>query len=363
MYHANIELIRLQQLEHQKRYKMMYDEIRRVTGRGRKSSDTGCLQNARGEILMDTEDILKRWKEYIEELFADTRGLLQPFYSTGDEGTHRNFTEDEVRDAIQKSARGKAPGPDDLQVEMIQASGDGGVTAVTKLINAIYQEGKVPEGMCKSVFIALPKKAGTTRCDEHRIISLMSQLTKILVRLLITRIKGRTMHDVAEQQYGFIPDRGTRNAIFILRRIAERAIEKQKDVYVCFIDYSKAFDKVKHDTLFRTLDALDVDEADKRVLADLDWRQSVAVKHNEIGEWQEMKRGVRQGCVGSPHLFNLYTEPIMRQLDDEDGFPIGGRHLNNLRYADDTVILADSQRTAGANEHSHTRKRGNGSYH
>ena len=189
----NGECERIQQLEHQKRYKMMYDEIRRVTGRGRKSSDTGCLQNARGEILMDTEDILKRWKEYIEELFADTRGL-QPFYSTGDERTHRNFTEDEVRDAIQKSARGKAPGPDDLQVEMIQASGNGGVTAVTKLINAIYQEGKVPEGMCKSVFIALPKKAGTTRCDEHRIISLMSHLTKILVRLLITRIKGRTMH-------------------------------------------------------------------------------------------------------------------------------------------------------------------------
>ena len=129
-----------------------------------------------------------------------------------------------------------------------------------------------------------------------------------------------------------------------LRRIAERAIEKQKDVYVCFIDYSKAFDKV-NDTLFRTLDALDVDEADKRVLADLYWRQSVAVKHNnEISEWQEIKRGVRQGCVGSPHLFNLYTEPIMRQLDDQDGFPLGGRHLNNLRYADNTVILAGSQR-------------------
>ena len=64
---------------------------------------------------------------------------------------------------------------------------------------------------------------------------------------------------------------------------------------------------------------------------------------DDISEWLDIKQGVRQGCVASPHLFALYTEMIMRELDDMDGFRIGGTVVNNLRYADDTVIIAESE--------------------
>ena len=77
----------------------------------------------------------------------------------------------------------------------------------------------------------------------------MNHLTKLIIRVLLKRIRGRTADEVAEEQYGFMPDKGTRNAIFLLRILAERSIQMQKNVYICFLDYVKAFDKVQHKTL------------------------------------------------------------------------------------------------------------------
>ena len=141
----------------------------------------------------------------------------------------------------------------------------------------------------------------------------------------MNRIRGRTLSEISEVQHGFMPDRGTRNAIFVLRRLVERMIEKQKDVYVCFIDYSKVFDTVKHETLIELLQYPDIDPQDVKLLANLYWNQQAAVRHNgEISESISIKQGVRQGCVSSPHLFVLYTEMIRRSIDDMEGIKMGG---------------------------------------
>ena len=84
--------------------------------------------------------------------------------------------------------------------------------------------------MCKSVFITLPKKPGATKCELYRTISLMSQLTKVILRVLLNRLRARIASEFAEEQYGFTPDKGTRNAIFVLRMRGERAVE-QKDLW------------------------------------------------------------------------------------------------------------------------------------
>ena len=80
------------------------------------------------------------------------------------------------------------------------------------------------------------------------------------------------------------------------------------------------------------------------MLTNLYWKQiSVVRSGDDISEWLDIKQCVRQGCVASPHLFALYTDMIMRELDDMDGFRIGGTGVNNLRYADNTVIIAESE--------------------
>ena len=102
-----------------------------------------------------------------------------------------------------------------------------------------------------------------------------------------------------------------------LSMLAERCIEMQKDLYLCFIDYSKAFDKVRHEKLFNILEHLDIDEKDLRVIRNLYWDQSAAVRiGGELSEYTLIKRGVRQGCVMSPDLFNIYSEMILRNLEN-----------------------------------------------
>ena len=196
----------------------------------------------------------------------------------------------------------------------------------------------------KSVFVALPKVEGTLECSKHRTISIISQITKMMLRVILKRIRSKIRPEIAEEQFGFGLGKGTRNAIFCLRTLSERCIEMQKSLYICFIDYEKAFDKVKHEQLLETLRDLHLDGKDLRLIENLYWNQIAAVRvGNELSEWQEIQRGVRQGCVLSPDLFNIYSEMIMRELEDLEGVRVGGRNITNIRYADDTALLADSE--------------------
>ena len=104
------------------------------------------------------------------------------------------------------------------------------------------------------MYIAVPhQKIGTVECDQHRTISLMNHLIKIMLRVLMTRMRNKILPEISETQFGFMADEGTRHAIFSPRTLKERAIEVQKDLYLSFTDYSKAFNKVKHNDLFDML--------------------------------------------------------------------------------------------------------------
>ena len=124
--------------------------------------------------------------------------------------------------------------------------------------------------------------------------------------------------------------------------LAQKFIEVDQDIYTCFIDYSKAFDKVHHSQLIECLEKIGVDGRDIRIIANLYWHQKAAIRiNNELSPFTSIQRGVRQGCVLSPYLFNIYTEFIFRQSNDLPGITIHGLNINNLRYADDTALIAD----------------------
>ena len=130
----------------------------------------------------------------------------------------------------------------------------------------------------------------------------------------------------------------------MLCRLVERSIQKQKNVLTCFINYIKAFDTVKHASLFDLLSSHNIESDDIKLLANLYWNQQAAVRNNgEVSESINIKQGIRQDCVASPHLFALYTEMIMRNIEEKRGFRVGGIVINNLRYADDTVIMAETE--------------------
>ena len=129
--------------------------------------------------------------------------------------------------------------------------------------------------------------------------------------------------------------------------IIKKAREFQKSIYFCIINYAKAFDCVDHNKLWKILQEMGIPDHLTCFLRNLYAGQeaTVSIGHGTT-DWFQIGNGVRQGCILSPYLFNLYTEYIMRNagLDEaQAGIKISGRNINNLRYADNTTPMAESE--------------------
>jgi len=125
-----------------------------------------------------------------------------------------------------------------------------------------------------------------------------------------------------------------------------KAREHQQLLYMCFVDFKKAFDYISHDKLWVTVMDMGYPLHLIDLLAKLYKKQLAKVKvAGTLSEWFRVKKGVRQGCVLSPYLFNIKAEMVMRETLDEfqGGLQIGGRMIANLRYADDIILLATSE--------------------
>ena len=172
----------------------------------------------------------------------------------------------------------------------------------------------------------------------------MCHTLKLLLTIILRTTSDKINREVGDEQAGFRKNGGTREGIFNLKMIVEKYIETQKDIYACFIDYSKSFDTGNHEKLIECLKNTDIDQCDIALIANLYWEQDTKIRvGNDMSESRKIKRGVTQGCVLSPSLFNLYTEHIFRQIDELPVVKICGRNINNLRYADDTVLLAETE--------------------
>ena len=148
-------------------------------------------------------------------------------------------------------------------------------------------------------------------------------------------------------QTGFRKGRGTTDQIANICWLIEKAREFQKNIYFCFIDYAKVFDSVDHNKLWKILKEMGIPNHVTCLLRNLYAGQEATVKTGHgITDWFQIGKGVHQGCILSPCLFNLYTEYIMKNtgLDEaQAGIKISGRNINILRYANDTTLMAESE--------------------
>ena len=128
---------------------------------------------------------------------------------------------------------------------------------------------------------------------------------------------------------------------------SKKAREFQKNIYFCFIDYTKVFDCLDHNKLWKILQEMGIPDHLTCLLRNLYAGQEATVKLGmEQTDWFQIGNGVRQGCMLSPCLFNLYAEYIMRNTGLEEaqaGIKIARRNINNLRYADDTTLMEESE--------------------
>ena len=168
-----------------------------------------------------------------------------------------------------------------------------------------------------------------------------------MLKILQARLQQYGNCEVPDVQAGYRKGRGTRDQIANIRWIMEKAREFQKNIYFCFIDYTKAFDCVNHNKLWEILQEMGIPDHLTCLLRNLYAGQEATVRTGHgTTHWFQIGKGVCQGCILSPCLFNLYAEYIMRNAGLEEtqaGLTIAGRNINNLRYADDTTLMEESE--------------------
>ena len=168
-----------------------------------------------------------------------------------------------------------------------------------------------------------------------------------MLNILQARLQEYLNHELTDVQAGYRKGRRTRDQIANICWIIKKAREFQKNFYFCFIDYARAFDCVGQNKLWKILEKMGIPDHLTCLMRNRYAGQEAEIRTgHRTTDWFQIRKGVHQGCILSPCLFNFYAEDIMRNTGLEEaqaGIKIAGRNINNLRYADDSTLMAERE--------------------
>ena len=157
-----------------------------------------------------------------------------------------------------------------------------------------------------------PSNLDSSLCLNYRTIALISHTSKVMLKILQVRLHQYVNHELLDVQAGFRKGRGTRDQIANIRWIIKKARKFQKNIYFCFIDYAKAFDCVDHHKLWKILKEMGIADHLSCLLRNLyAGQEATVITGHGTTDWFQIGKGVCQGCILSPCLFNFYAEYIM----------------------------------------------------
>ena len=254
-------------------------------------------------------------------------------------------------EAVVKALKmGKSAGVDNIPAELVQAGGEAMIDILTAICNKIWKTGEWPTTWTQSLVITFPKKGNLQLCQNYRTISLISHPSKVMLKIILNRLQPHAEEIIAEEQAGFRAGRSTTEQIFNLMILCEKYLPHQQNFYYVFIDFKTAFDRVRQEALLATMRKCNINASIIRAIENLyDKAQSTVLFNGSTGEWFRTSVAVRQKCLLSPTLFNIFLERIMCEaLDDHEGsVSIGRRLITNFRFADDVVVDAEEEEEAG----------------
>ena len=159
----------------------------------------------------------------------------------------------EVVSAIQSLKIGKSPGIDNITGELLKSGGENMISVITNVCNKIWNSGDWPMVWTQYLIICIHKKGNIQKCENYRTISLISHMSKIILKVILRRLQPIAEELLSEEQAGFRAGRSTNEQIFNLRIIQEKYTDHQKPLYHIFIDFKKAFDRISHAALWDTM--------------------------------------------------------------------------------------------------------------
>ena len=236
----------------------------------------------------------------------------------------------------------KACGIDQISAEHLKYARDKICPLLAMCFTGLMVHGVLPESITSVQLVPVLKdKAGKLNSiDNYRPIALASILSKILERILLTCLEMFVL--TADNQFGFKKKHGTDLCIYALKEIIDRYSSHNSTVFLCFIDASRAFDRINHAKLFQKMLDRGTPKHIVRLLVFWYANQKMQVKWGNVTSSHfAVSNGVRQGGILSPILFNIYMDYLSKELNKcNTGCLIGNSVVNHLMYADDLVILS-----------------------
>lgn len=307
------------------------------------------LKNKDGRETRDRQQIIEITEKFYTDLYA-SHLKEDPEYKTST-GKIMNIGSEEMPDvnkeevimALSSMKNNKAPGEDDITVELLKEGGEEIITKMCELFNECLKEGKIPDTWNNAIVVLLYKKGDRADIENYRPISLLSQIYKLFSKIITNRLTHRLDDYQPVEQAAFRKNFSTCDHLLTLRLLIEKTIEYNLNVCLAFVDFYKAFDSIEHWIIINGLKNARIDHRYTQIIKYIYNNATSTVKLHQNTNEIKIGRGIRQGDTISPKLFNTALEEIFKRLQWQDkGILINGKRLNNLRFADDVVIIAEN---------------------
>ena len=255
--------------------------------------------------------------------------------------TDDTLSRDDFDQAVRSLNENRAAGHDNCAPEYLKRGGPLLMSWLFELMTRIWTfASNIPVIDRIGSIMPIPKKTSSTSVATTRPICLLTSIYKLYAILVFQKVCNRVKQYVTWTQAGFIRGRSCSNNLWIIRRIAERAIEFNVPVYCALIDYKGAFDALNRTTLGRVLTLFLPPSMVRRVLCLYFDAKAKVVVNNCVGPEFDLQRGVRQGCPASPSFFTVALAFISRSFRIAfEGIKLVSLHLSSLEYADDQILL------------------------
>ena len=329
----------LQEAADKRDYKTFYQGLKAVYGPSYKASS--AIKSKEGVLITEPAQVLDRWAEHFNGVLNQNSNfdmsVLQdiPMWDTN-ENLAALPTLEEVETCIKQLTSGKAPGEDGIPPDVYKHGGTAVAERLLKLFTQIWEEGEVPQEFRDATIIHIYKNKGErTCCDNHRGISLLCIAGKILARLLLNRLFGHVDNIglVPESQCGFRPNRGTNDMVFALRQIQEKCKLNNQDLYLLFIDLTKAFDTIDREGLWCILERVGCPALFVKLIRSFHDDMNATVREgSDRSPAFGVTSGTKQGCVLAPTLFSIFFSVMLHVAfkDTTDGVDIKSRFDRGL---------------------------------
>ena len=252
-----------------------------------------------------------------------------------------DILESEVKWALGSITTNKASGRDGIPVELFQILKDDAVKVLHSICQQICKTQQWPQNRKRSVFIPVLKKGNAKECSSYCTIALISHARKVILRIVPARLHQYVNHEL---QAGFRKGRGTRDQIANIQWVIEKS--SRKTSISALLTMPKPL-TVDHNKVWKILKEMGISDHLTCLLRNLYAGQEATVRTGHgTTNWFQIRKVVRQRSILSPCLFNLHAEYIMRNSGLEEGqagIKIAGININNLRYAGDTTLMAESE--------------------